>query len=66
MKPFSNEPVLELRRASVRDELVGALRELEKELALRVGDQSKTFESTDPGKPDRGRAQHDCAKSTRR
>ena len=53
MKPFSNEPVLELRRASVRDELLGALRKIETKLPSRVGDQSKTFESTDPGKPDR-------------
>jgi RHH-type transcriptional regulator, proline utilization regulon repressor / proline dehydrogenase / delta 1-pyrroline-5-carboxylate dehydrogenase len=53
VKPFANEPVLELRRASVRDELLRALHAMEKELPLRVGDQSSTFESTDPGKPDR-------------
>ena len=55
MKPFVNEPVLELRRASARDELLGALREIDKELPLQVGTAQggETFLSTDPGKPDR-------------
>jgi RHH-type transcriptional regulator, proline utilization regulon repressor / proline dehydrogenase / delta 1-pyrroline-5-carboxylate dehydrogenase len=57
VKPFANEPVLELRRASVRDELTGALREMDAELPLRVGSWQlavgREFESTDPGKPDR-------------
>ena len=54
MKPFANEPVLELRRGSVRDELLGALQEMEKQLPLSVGEgKGETFTSTDPGKPDR-------------
>ncbi|MDX6629259.1 MAG: hypothetical protein QOH00_1505, partial [Gaiellales bacterium] len=27
MRPFANEPILELRRAPVREELLGALRD---------------------------------------
>ena len=50
MKPFTNEPILELRRAPVREELLGALRELDAKLPLRLGEG---FTSTDPGKPDR-------------
>jgi RHH-type proline utilization regulon transcriptional repressor/proline dehydrogenase/delta 1-pyrroline-5-carboxylate dehydrogenase len=53
VKPFANEPVLELRRATARDELLNALREMEKELPIAVGEQSTTFTSTDPGRPER-------------
>jgi RHH-type proline utilization regulon transcriptional repressor/proline dehydrogenase/delta 1-pyrroline-5-carboxylate dehydrogenase len=54
VKPFANEPVLELRRASVRDELLSALAELDKQQPVKVGETSGvTFESTDPGKPER-------------
>ena len=69
MKPFANEPVLELRRAANRDALLGALAELDARLPLQVpaiigggnkgpghllpADRSGTFESTDPGAPDR-------------
>jgi RHH-type proline utilization regulon transcriptional repressor/proline dehydrogenase/delta 1-pyrroline-5-carboxylate dehydrogenase len=58
VKPFANEPVLELRRASVRDELRRALQEIEKELPIQVGRAQgaaggETFASTDPGRPER-------------
>ena len=60
MKPFANEPVLELRRAPVRDSLTAALAELDSRLPLRVpllvGSDSghgEGFESTDPGEPSR-------------
>jgi RHH-type proline utilization regulon transcriptional repressor/proline dehydrogenase/delta 1-pyrroline-5-carboxylate dehydrogenase len=54
VKPFANEPVLELRRAPVREELLGALRELDERLPVKVGDTSgATFTSTDPGNPNR-------------
>jgi len=61
VRPFANEPTLELRRADVRESLVAALRELDPRLPLRVpvliGDDGvdgrATFESTDPGDPDR-------------
>ncbi len=53
MKPFQNEPILELRRAADRDALLGALTELDKRLPLRIGDGPTTFESTDPGSPGR-------------
>jgi predicted delta-1-pyrroline-5-carboxylate dehydrogenase group 2 len=55
VKPFANEPVLELRRGPVREELLGALRELDAKLPIRIGDTgaAETFTSTDPGKPDR-------------
>ena len=36
MKPFRNEPVLELRRAPVREQLGEALAKLDAELPLRV------------------------------
>ena len=50
MKPFANEPLLELRRGPVRESLLGALAGLDARLPLGRGDG---FESTDPGKPDR-------------
>ncbi|HEX8645773.1 MAG TPA: aldehyde dehydrogenase family protein [Thermoleophilaceae bacterium] len=63
MRPFANEPTLELRRAPARESLLDALRELEPRLPLSVpvlvGDgerrpsDGKRFESTDPGSPDR-------------
>jgi RHH-type transcriptional regulator, proline utilization regulon repressor / proline dehydrogenase / delta 1-pyrroline-5-carboxylate dehydrogenase len=61
VKPFENEPVLELRRAANREQLLGALRELDARLPLDVPlivgrDASKeraTFESVDPGSPGR-------------
>ena len=56
MKPFANEPVLELRRAPARESLLAAMRELDARLPLRVdGDTASraTFTSTDPGKPSR-------------
>jgi RHH-type proline utilization regulon transcriptional repressor/proline dehydrogenase/delta 1-pyrroline-5-carboxylate dehydrogenase len=37
MTVFRNEPILELRRAAVRDSLAGALADLDAELPLRVG-----------------------------
>ena len=60
--PFVNEPVLELRRASVRGRLSDALAALDRELPLGVpvivGADTRTgsgeeFDSTDPGDPDR-------------
>jgi RHH-type proline utilization regulon transcriptional repressor/proline dehydrogenase/delta 1-pyrroline-5-carboxylate dehydrogenase len=67
VKPFRNEPVLELRRASVRDELTRALQELEKGLPVAIGDQSDTFKSTDPGHPERvvATAHHGTAETAR-
>jgi RHH-type proline utilization regulon transcriptional repressor/proline dehydrogenase/delta 1-pyrroline-5-carboxylate dehydrogenase len=52
VKPFANEPTLELRRAPVRESLLAALRELEPRLPLKIGD-GEGIVSTDPGKPDR-------------
>jgi RHH-type proline utilization regulon transcriptional repressor/proline dehydrogenase/delta 1-pyrroline-5-carboxylate dehydrogenase len=60
-QPFTNEPVLEHRRAAVRAQLEGALRSLDGKLPLTVpvmvgrddragGDE---FLSTDPGDPER-------------
>jgi RHH-type proline utilization regulon transcriptional repressor/proline dehydrogenase/delta 1-pyrroline-5-carboxylate dehydrogenase len=50
VKPFANEPILELRRGPVRQSLLDALTELDARLPLGNG---SGFESTDPGKPDR-------------
>ena len=57
---FRNEPVLELRRAPVRDSLLDALRELDTRLPLHVPvsvgsdhPDRPRFDSTDPGRPDR-------------
>ncbi|HEY7453561.1 MAG TPA: aldehyde dehydrogenase family protein, partial [Thermoleophilaceae bacterium] len=53
---FRNEPILELRRAPVRQSLLEALRELDSRLPLEVpafGNRTDTFSSTDPGTPDR-------------
>ena len=57
MKAFENEPILELRRAAVRERLVAGLQELDASLPLSVGGSQSAvgseFTSTDPGKPDR-------------
>jgi RHH-type proline utilization regulon transcriptional repressor/proline dehydrogenase/delta 1-pyrroline-5-carboxylate dehydrogenase len=54
VKPFENEPILELRRAANREALLGAMRELDARLPIRIGDASgATFESVDPGSPSR-------------
>ena len=58
---FANEPVLELRRATVRTSLTAALEQLDQELPLTipvlVGGEARTggatFASTDPGDPAR-------------
>jgi RHH-type proline utilization regulon transcriptional repressor/proline dehydrogenase/delta 1-pyrroline-5-carboxylate dehydrogenase len=57
---FTNEPLLELRRAPVREALVDALAALEGQLPLRVpvivaGDRrdAPSLRSTDPGAPER-------------
>jgi RHH-type proline utilization regulon transcriptional repressor/proline dehydrogenase/delta 1-pyrroline-5-carboxylate dehydrogenase len=60
VKPFANEPVLELRRAPNREALVAALKRLDTMLPIevplviggdRTGPGSNAFESTDPGAP---------------
>jgi predicted delta-1-pyrroline-5-carboxylate dehydrogenase group 2 len=60
MKPFVNEPILELRRAAVRSQLAGALEAHDAREPLNVpvwiGDEQRTGEdivSTDPGTPER-------------
>ena len=60
MRPFANEPTLELRRAPQRERLLEALRELDPRLPLRVpvwiGDERGAdagLDSTDPGAPER-------------
>jgi RHH-type transcriptional regulator, proline utilization regulon repressor / proline dehydrogenase / delta 1-pyrroline-5-carboxylate dehydrogenase len=60
LPPFVNEPVLELRRAPVRESLTAALLEVDRRLPLRVpvwiGEEAGTaegIESTDPGNPSR-------------
>ncbi len=63
MRPFSNEPILELRRAPVRSGLGEALKALDSQLPLEVplliGADSvarsgrPTLHSSDPGQPDR-------------
>jgi RHH-type proline utilization regulon transcriptional repressor/proline dehydrogenase/delta 1-pyrroline-5-carboxylate dehydrogenase len=62
--PFANEPILELRRAPVRESLLEALRSLDARLPLRVpvligGSKGADtgFDSTDPGAPSRVVAQ---------
>jgi RHH-type proline utilization regulon transcriptional repressor/proline dehydrogenase/delta 1-pyrroline-5-carboxylate dehydrogenase len=64
MQPLANEPVLELRRASVRAGLAGALAAVDARGPLRVpvwiGDERREGDddvSTDPGMPDRVVAQ---------
>ena len=58
MKPFVNEPVLELRRSAVRESLVGALDELELPVRVPVlidgaAGSAEGLVSTDPGSPER-------------
>ncbi len=60
MKPFANEPILELRRGTVRSGLADALAAHDARPVLRVpvwiGDDERhgaDIVSTDPGKPDR-------------
>jgi RHH-type transcriptional regulator, proline utilization regulon repressor / proline dehydrogenase / delta 1-pyrroline-5-carboxylate dehydrogenase len=60
VRPFANEPILELRRAVIREELLEALRALEPTLPLSVpiwiGDEQDDRDgltSTDPGNPER-------------
>ncbi|MBJ7329558.1 MAG: aldehyde dehydrogenase family protein [Solirubrobacteraceae bacterium] len=60
MKPFTNEPLLELRRAPVRAQLDASLATLDARLPLRVpiwiGDDRRdgdALRSTDPGDPER-------------
>jgi len=60
VKPFANEPILELRRAPVRAQLAGALEAFDAEPVIQipvwVGDDTRTggaLVSTDPGEPDR-------------
>jgi RHH-type transcriptional regulator, proline utilization regulon repressor / proline dehydrogenase / delta 1-pyrroline-5-carboxylate dehydrogenase len=60
VKAFANEPILELRRATVRNRLVDALNQHDARGVLRVpvwiGDDTRhgnDIVSTDPGQPDR-------------
>jgi predicted delta-1-pyrroline-5-carboxylate dehydrogenase group 2 len=60
LTPFANEPLLELRRRSVRDELLRASTQLDERLPIRVralvGDEAiegDALLSTDPGDPER-------------
>jgi RHH-type proline utilization regulon transcriptional repressor/proline dehydrogenase/delta 1-pyrroline-5-carboxylate dehydrogenase len=60
VKPFANEPVLELRRAPVRSSLAGSLATLDARLPLTVpvwiGTERRDADellSTDPGEPER-------------
>jgi RHH-type transcriptional regulator, proline utilization regulon repressor / proline dehydrogenase / delta 1-pyrroline-5-carboxylate dehydrogenase len=60
LAPFANEPILELRRAPVRERLLGALNGLDASLPIAVpvmiGDGERVgsaLRSTDPGTPDR-------------
>jgi RHH-type transcriptional regulator, proline utilization regulon repressor / proline dehydrogenase / delta 1-pyrroline-5-carboxylate dehydrogenase len=69
LPPFANEPVLELRRASVRAQLADALAQVDAELPLEVpvliaGEERRdeAILSTDPGAPDRLVAR--CAAAT--
>ena len=60
LEPFANEPVLELRRSTVRAQLADALQKLDRKLPLRVpviiggGERpGEELVSTDPGEPER-------------
>ena len=60
MRPFANEPTLELRRAAVRAQLSDALQALDRRLPLQVpvwiGEDARAGDelaSTDPGAPQR-------------
>jgi RHH-type proline utilization regulon transcriptional repressor/proline dehydrogenase/delta 1-pyrroline-5-carboxylate dehydrogenase len=55
MKPFVNEPILELRRANVRAQLTGALSSETLRVPVWIGDDVRhgsELLSTDPGDPD--------------
>jgi len=55
VKPFVNEPILELRRASVRAQLTGALSSETLRVPVWIGDDVRhgsELLSTDPGDPD--------------
>jgi RHH-type proline utilization regulon transcriptional repressor/proline dehydrogenase/delta 1-pyrroline-5-carboxylate dehydrogenase len=72
MEPFTNEPVLELRRADVRARLGDALQDLDRRLPLvvpvMVGSDEREgpdqFLSTDPGEPEREVARVTAATET--
>jgi RHH-type transcriptional regulator, proline utilization regulon repressor / proline dehydrogenase / delta 1-pyrroline-5-carboxylate dehydrogenase len=51
VKPFANEPILELRKSANREALLQALEQLDARLPLNLGGEG--FESTDPGSPSR-------------
>ena len=60
LAPFTNEPILELRRAPVRAQLRGALEAFDAEPVIQVpvwvGDDARdggALVSTDPGEPER-------------
>jgi RHH-type transcriptional regulator, proline utilization regulon repressor / proline dehydrogenase / delta 1-pyrroline-5-carboxylate dehydrogenase len=60
LAPFANEPLLELRRGAVRDELLQARDRLDERLplavAMLIGDEAiegDALHSTDPGEPAR-------------
>ena len=62
MNPFSNEPVLELRRAAVRAQIEDALHAVDRALPLTVpvivgqdrrSESDRHIDSTDPGEPGR-------------
>jgi RHH-type proline utilization regulon transcriptional repressor/proline dehydrogenase/delta 1-pyrroline-5-carboxylate dehydrogenase len=62
LAPFANEPILELRRSAIRMQLAEALERLDAELPLEVPvmigprvirSGRATFDSTDPGDPER-------------
>jgi RHH-type transcriptional regulator, proline utilization regulon repressor / proline dehydrogenase / delta 1-pyrroline-5-carboxylate dehydrogenase len=60
VKPFANEPILELRRAPVRAQLADALAAHDARPPVKapvwIGEERREaadFVSTDPGKPDR-------------
>jgi RHH-type proline utilization regulon transcriptional repressor/proline dehydrogenase/delta 1-pyrroline-5-carboxylate dehydrogenase len=68
---FTNEPILELRRAAVRAQLADALASVDRELPLAVpvwiGDDARAGEdlvSTDPGDPEHVVATAACAGET--
>ena len=71
MIPFTNEPVLELRRAAVRAQIDDALNNVDGELPLSVpvlvgGDHragGEQLDSTDPGDPERLVARATCPTS---
>ncbi len=71
LPPFANEPVLELRRAAVREQLSGALERLDAQLPLNVpvmvGTEQRAdpeLVSTDPGEPERVVAQVSAARES--